>query len=81
MKIQICIGSSCHLKDSQGIIELFQKSILENKLEDNVTLVGAFCMGKCSNDGVSVKFDYGEVCSITKENFYKTFYEKVVTLV
>ena len=32
MKIQICIGSSCHLKDSQGIIELFQKSILENKL-------------------------------------------------
>lgn len=45
MKIQICIGSSCHLKDSQGIIELFQKSILENKLEDKVTLVGAFCMG------------------------------------
>lgn len=42
MKIQICIGSSCHLKDSQGIIELFQKSILENKLEDKVTLVGAF---------------------------------------
>lgn len=29
MKIQIDIGRSCHLKDSQGIIELFQKSILE----------------------------------------------------
>lgn len=38
-------------------------------------------MGKCSNDGVSVKFDDGEVCSIIKENFYKTFYEKVVTRV
>lgn len=25
MKIQICIGSSCHLKDSQGIIELVSK--------------------------------------------------------
>ena len=45
MKIQICIGSSCHLKDSQGIIELFQKSILENKLEDKVTLVGTARMG------------------------------------
>ncbi len=78
MKIQICIGSSCHLKDSRELIELFQKSIKENNLENQVALMGSFCMGKCSNDGVSVRFDEGEVCSITKENFYKNFYEKVI---
>jgi NADH:ubiquinone oxidoreductase subunit E len=78
MKIAICIGSSCHIKGSQEVIELFQKSIIENNLEGKVDLVGTFCMGECSNQGVSVKFDDGEVVGITRENFYKIFFEKVV---
>ena len=78
MKIAICIGSSCHLKGSQDIIDLFQKSIIENNLNDKVELVGTFCMGECSNNGVSVKFEDGEVVGITKENFYKIFFEKVI---
>ena len=54
------------------------KSIIENNLEGKVDLVGTFCMGECSNQGVSVKFDDGEVVGITRENFYKIFFEKVV---
>ena len=79
MKIQICIGSSCHLKGSQQIIEMFQKSVEENNLQDKVELVGSFCMGECCNKGVSVRFDDGEICSVTKETFYKIFYEKVIS--
>ncbi len=78
MKIQICIGSSCHLKGAPEVIELFQKAISENHLEDKVELVGSFCLGKCSNQGVTVVFNDNEIVGVTTDNFYKVFDEKVL---
>ena len=34
MTIQVCVGSSCHIKGSPEIVELFQKAITENNLEN-----------------------------------------------
>ena len=48
MIIQICVGSSCHLKGSEKIVELFGKVIEEHKLENEITLAGSFCTGKCT---------------------------------
>ena len=45
MIVQICVGSSCHLKGSERIVELFQSAIAEHKLEDDITLAGSFCTG------------------------------------
>ena len=42
MIIQICVGSSCHLKGSPEIVELLQKAVEEYHLEDEVTLAGSF---------------------------------------
>lgn len=53
-KITVCIGSSCHLKGSRKVVEELQYLIKNNKLDDDVELGGAFCMGKCGADGVSV---------------------------
>ena len=78
MKITVCIGSSCHIKGSRQVVEQLQALIAKNNLSDKVELGGTFCMGECSNQGVSVKFDDGEVVGITRENFYKIFFEKVV---
>ena len=36
MLIQICVGSSCHLKGSPEIVELFQKAVAEKHLEDEI---------------------------------------------
>ena len=44
--VQICVGSSCHLKGSADIAELFQKSIEENGIQDDVVLTGSLCIGK-----------------------------------
>ena len=33
MIVQVCIGSSCHIKGSQEIVEMMKKSIEENRLE------------------------------------------------
>lgn len=41
MLIQICVGSSCHLKGTEQIISLFQQALKEYALEEEVTLAGA----------------------------------------
>lgn len=77
MIVQICVGSSCHLKGSEKIVELFQKSIAEHGLEDDVTLAGSFCTGKCNRVGVTVTVDDEVYTGITPENFDGFFADKV----
>ena len=48
MIIQICVGSSCHLKGAEEIVLLFEKAIEDHHLEDEITLAGSFCIGKCN---------------------------------
>jgi len=75
--IQVCVGSSCHIKGSPEIVELLQKAISEHGLEDDVVLVGSFCIGKCNRIGVTVQVDDDVFVGITKETF-KTFFEENV---
>ncbi len=75
--IQVCVGSSCHIKGSPEIVELLQKAISEHGLEDDVVLVGSFCIGKCNRIGVTVQVDDDVFVGITKENF-KAFFEENV---
>lgn len=79
MIIQICVGSSCHLKGSPEIVELFQKAIEEYRLEDEITLAGSFCMGKCNRVGVSVSIDDEVHTGVTKENFKELFETRVLS--
>ena len=69
MVIQVCVGSSCHLKGSLDIVELLQKAVEDNHLESKVTLTGSFCIGKCNRIGVTVQVDDDVYEGITKENF------------
>ena len=78
MIIQVCVGSSCHLKGSSDIVELFQNAISENNLEEEVTLVGSFCIGKCNRTGVTVQIDDDVHTGITRENFKEFFKEQIL---
>lgn len=78
MIIQICVGSSCHLKGSPEIVELLQKNVAQYHLEDQVTLMGSFCIGKCNRVGVTVQVDDDIHTGITKENFKCFFQEQVL---
>ena len=73
MIIQICVGSSCHLKGSPEIVELLQKAVEEYHLEDEVTLMGSFCIGKCNRGGVTVQINDDVHVGITRENFREFF--------
>ncbi len=76
--IQVCIGSSCHLKGSYEIVEAFKKAIDENKIEDEVTLTGSFCIGKCNREGVTVQIDDEIFTGVTIGNFDTFFFENVL---
>jgi NADH:ubiquinone oxidoreductase subunit E len=80
MVIQVCVGSSCHLKGSPEIVELLQKSVAEHRLEEEVTLVGSFCIGKCNRIGVTVQVDDDVHVGITRENFNEFFREYVLSV-
>ena len=76
--IAVCIGSSCHLKGSYEIVEAFKRAIEENKLEDEVTLTGSFCIGKCNREGVTVQINDEVFTGVTIEKFDEFFSENVM---
>lgn len=75
MIVQICVGSSCHLKGSEQIVTLLQNALEKNGLDNEVTLAGSFCRGQCNRIGVTVQIDDDVFTGVTPETF-QTFFEK-----
>lgn len=78
MVIQICVGSSCHLKGSEEIVRLFNESVEEHHLQNEITLAGSFCIGKCNRVGVTVQVDDEVHTGVTAENFKEFFKNNVL---
>ena len=77
MTIHICIGSSCHLKGSEQVVNLFQSAVEQHHLEDRITLAGSFCIGRCNREGVTVQIDDEIITGVTPETFDR-FFEKEI---
>ena len=73
MVVEVCVGSSCHLKGSYEVIELFKARIAKDKLEDKIDLKGTFCLGKCGIAGVSIRVDEQIITGVTPCNFDEVF--------
>ena len=78
MIIQICVGSSCHLKGSAEIVELLKKAVEEHHLENEVTLAGSFCTGQCNRIGVTIQVDDDVYTGITPASFNEFLQEKIL---
>ena len=81
MIIQICVGSACHLKGSEKLVGLFEDALKKYDLENDVTLAGSFCTGKCNRIGVSITVDDEVSTGITKENFNEFFQDKILNVI
>ena len=79
--IQVCVGSSCHLKGAPEIVELLQKAVAENRLEDEVILTGSFCTGKCNRVGVTIGVDDEVYTGITPATFREFWNDHVLPAV
>jgi NADH:ubiquinone oxidoreductase subunit E len=75
--IEVCVGSSCHLKGAPDIVELMQQYIADAKLEDDIILTGAFCAGRCNRVGVTITVNDAPYTGITKESF-RDFWQDAV---
>lgn len=76
MNLTICIGSSCHLKGSKKVAQMFEQMIDEKNLRDKVNFYATFCMGNCQN-GISVSIDE-QVFSVTPETAQQFFEQEVL---
>ena len=76
--VQVCVGSSCHLKGSADIVELLEKNVKDYNIEDEVVLSGSFCIGKCNRIGVTVQVNDDIHVGITRENFKEFFTEHIL---
>lgn len=79
MKIEICMGSSCHVKGSKTVLELLRSQIKEHKLESKVQLAGSVCLGQCKSEGTNMKIDGEIVTGINAGNFSEFFKSRVLS--
>ena len=81
MLIQICVGSSCHIKGAPEIVELLTKAIEDNNLGSEIALSGSFCIGECNRTGVTVQVNDVIHTGINRDNFKDFFEEKVLSVI
>ena len=79
--VQVCVGSSCHLKGSQDIVELLEKAIEQYGIQDDIVLTGSFCIGKCNRVGVTVQVNDDVHVGITVENFNEFFKNNILSII
>lgn len=78
VSVQVCVGSSCHLKGSYDVVQKFQEKMEEEKLDGKLDLAGSFCFGKCNRTGVTVAVNEKVIAGVTVEGFDSFWKEYVV---
>lgn len=78
--VQVCVGSSCHMKGSYQVIKAFESLIKSNDLEDKVKLRASFCLGCCLN-GIAMKINDKVVSGVGFTNAEQIFYSEVMPAV
>lgn len=76
--ISVCVGSSCHLKGAYEIIETCEELIEKLKLKGQVELKGNFCLGRCTEEGVTIMVDDEVLSGVSPQNFREIFQEKIL---
>lgn len=75
IRVEICIGSSCHVKGATSVLNAIRSKIKTYGLEDKVELAGRFCMGKCT-EGVCVTVD-GQLYSVSPDSVDEFFDKEI----
>ncbi|MGL4911198.1 MAG: (2Fe-2S) ferredoxin domain-containing protein [Romboutsia sp.] len=72
--IKVCIGSACHIKGSYEVIEIFKELIKYHNLENDIELLGSFCLGECRQSVSVMRWD-NKILSVSKDTA-KYLFEK-----
>ncbi len=79
--VQICVGSSCHLRGSADIVERMPQLLKEHDLESEIILMGSFCTGKCNREGVTIQVNDDIYPGVTPEKLDAFFAKEILARV
>jgi NADH:ubiquinone oxidoreductase subunit E len=75
--ITICVGSSCYMRGSDDLASALEGLIEKAALQDQVEIIGSFCMGECS-PGISIRVGDRQYREIHCEEAETFFYQEVL---
>lgn len=76
--LEVCVGSSCHLKGAYDVITELQQLIATHELQKQIELKACFCMNNCK-EGVSVRWEDQIFSHLSKENIAAFFSNHVLS--
>jgi NADH:ubiquinone oxidoreductase subunit E len=76
VKVTVCVGSSCHIRGSRAVLKRFAEIIRTENLEDEVSLIGSFCMERCG-ECMNWKFNEEEISSASVAGAEQTLRSKL----
>ena len=75
--ISVCLGSACHLKGANGVLDAFLALIERYQVQARVQMAGNFCQGRCT-EGVVVQIDNLLLTQVTKDQVFDLFTKYVL---
>ncbi len=75
--ISVCLGSACHLKGANGVLEAFLALIEKQQAQAEVQMAGSFCQGHCT-EGVVVQINDLLLTNVTKDQVHELFVKYVL---
>ena len=75
--ISVCLGSACHLKGANGVLDAFLALIERYQVQAQVQMAGNFCQGRCT-EGVVVQIDDLLLTQVTKDQVFELFTKYVL---
>jgi NADH-quinone oxidoreductase subunit G len=79
LNISVCVGTSCHIKGSQAILQGLMAYVRDNRLEDKIAIQAAFCFENCSK-APNVKIGDELFGGCSTESVIETISEKLNAL-
>jgi NADH:ubiquinone oxidoreductase subunit E len=77
VNVTVCVGSSCHVRGSRAVLKRFAEVIKAEHLENEVVLLGSFCMERCG-ETMNWRFNEEDISSENLEDAEKTLRNKLV---
>lgn len=72
VEVQICVGSSCHVKGAYHVVQIFQEMVKTHELEGRIQLKASFCQKSCT-EGVTIRIGDRKVSRVSPSNAREVF--------
>ena len=77
--VSVCLGSACHLKGANGVLEAFLALIEKHQAQASVQMAGNFCQGRCT-EGVVVQIDDQLLTNVTRDQVHEIFLKYILKI-